>query len=224
MKTFATSLSSALLIAGAASAQGIALFGDARLGLGYNIDNDGGVARRRGRQRARRPARHLPCPLRRQHDRRDRQRHHLRRDDPRRQRRRAARGAPRARPRARSSCPAAWGTLTYGDTDGADEQWVGDVPGQLLAHRPDRHQRDQVHLERRQLRRRRRRALRREPVRPSRRCATTSTSPGFGFSVSTNRDLTDIGVGAGYTADFAGGSWTAGAGYNKFDAFTTRGD
>ncbi len=27
----------------AASAQGIALFGDARLGLGYNIDNDGGI-------------------------------------------------------------------------------------------------------------------------------------------------------------------------------------
>ena len=22
-----------------------------------------------------------------------------------------------------------WGTLTYGDTNGADEQWVGDVPG-----------------------------------------------------------------------------------------------
>ena len=22
-----------------------------------------------------------------------------------------------------------WGTLTFGDTNGADEQWVGDVPG-----------------------------------------------------------------------------------------------
>ena len=31
---------------GAAAAQGVALFGDARLGLGYNIDNDGGVHRR----------------------------------------------------------------------------------------------------------------------------------------------------------------------------------
>ena len=31
------------LLAGPAAAQGIALFGDARLGLGYNIDNDGGV-------------------------------------------------------------------------------------------------------------------------------------------------------------------------------------
>ena len=40
---FATTAASALLIGGIASAQGIALFGDARLGLGYNIDNDGGV-------------------------------------------------------------------------------------------------------------------------------------------------------------------------------------
>ena len=39
---FATTAASALLIGGIASAQGIALFGDARLGLGYNINNDGG--------------------------------------------------------------------------------------------------------------------------------------------------------------------------------------
>src|SRR5262245_48133119 len=40
---FATTATAALAIGGMASAQGIALFGDARLGLGYNIDNDGGV-------------------------------------------------------------------------------------------------------------------------------------------------------------------------------------
>ena len=40
---FATTALAALAIGGVASAQGIALFGDARLGLGYNIDNDGGV-------------------------------------------------------------------------------------------------------------------------------------------------------------------------------------
>ena len=45
----------------------------------------------------------------------------------------------------------------------------------------------------------------------------------FGFSLSTNRDLTDIGVGAGYAADFAGGSWSVGAGYYKFDSFVTEG-
>ena len=38
---FATTASAALLIGGVASAQGITLFGDARLGLGYNINNNG---------------------------------------------------------------------------------------------------------------------------------------------------------------------------------------
>ena len=49
---FATTAASALLIGGIASAQGIALFGDARLGLGYNINNDGGLHARRRRQPA----------------------------------------------------------------------------------------------------------------------------------------------------------------------------
>ena len=67
---FATTAASTLLIGGIASAQGIALFGDARLGLGYNINNDGGLHEtRRRRQRDRRPARRLPRPVRRQHDR-----------------------------------------------------------------------------------------------------------------------------------------------------------
>ena len=44
---FASTAASALLIGGVASAQGIALFGDARLGLGYNINNDGGDPRSR---------------------------------------------------------------------------------------------------------------------------------------------------------------------------------
>ena len=37
------SAAAAVMIAQGATAQGIALFGDARLGLGYNIDNDGGI-------------------------------------------------------------------------------------------------------------------------------------------------------------------------------------
>ena len=40
---FATTATAALLVGGGASAQGIALFGDARLGLGYNIYNDGSI-------------------------------------------------------------------------------------------------------------------------------------------------------------------------------------
>ena len=38
---FTTTALAALAIGGVASAQGISLFGDARLGLGYNINNDG---------------------------------------------------------------------------------------------------------------------------------------------------------------------------------------
>ena len=44
MKLLAATVSGAMLIAGGAAAQGIALFGDARLGLGYNIDNENGQA------------------------------------------------------------------------------------------------------------------------------------------------------------------------------------
>ena len=40
---FATTATGALLIGGIASAQGIALFGDARLGLGYNITTGTGT-------------------------------------------------------------------------------------------------------------------------------------------------------------------------------------
>ena len=47
---FATTALAALAIGGVASAQGIALFGDARLGLGYNINNDGDVLIERRRR------------------------------------------------------------------------------------------------------------------------------------------------------------------------------
>ena len=33
---------------------------------------------------------------------------------------------------------------------------------------------------------------------------------GFGLSVSTDRDLADIAVGAGYAGDFGGGYWSVG--------------
>ncbi len=56
---FATTATAALAIGGMASAQGVALFGDARMGLGYNINNDG------YRKRYRRPPGGLPRPLRR---------------------------------------------------------------------------------------------------------------------------------------------------------------
>ena len=40
---FATVAGGFMLAGGIASAQGVVLFGDARLGLGYNINNDGSV-------------------------------------------------------------------------------------------------------------------------------------------------------------------------------------
>ena len=111
-----------------------------------------------------------------------------------------------------------WGTLTYGDADAADQYWVGDVPGnfsltgltditdtkfisnggsfgddsgETFAENPF--------------------------ARPTMRYDFVSRS--FGISVSTNRDLTDIAVGAGFSADLAGGSWSLGIGYYNFAAF-----
>ena len=66
--------------------------------------------------------------------------------------------------------------------------------------------------------------LRRESRSRARPSATTSTSRGFGLSLSSNRDLTDIGVGAGYAADFGGGSWSVGVGYYKFNSFLETGE
>ena len=165
MKLLATTVSGALLIAGGAAAQGIALFGDARLGLGYNIDNDGGVLVDDDGDTPDDLRAISPRPLRRQPDRRDRQRHHLRRLDPRRQRRgrRGRRGRPDRRRGLRLR------RLGHAELRRRRRRRpaVGRRrPGQLLADRPDRHQRDPLRLERRQLRPGRRLALRREPVRP----------------------------------------------------------
>ena len=110
-----------------------------------------------------------------------------------------------------------WGTLTFGDTNGADEQWVGDVPGDYsLTGLGDLDETRFVSNggdfgtdTRQQLRRRTRT--------PVRRSATTSTSWASACRCRRNRDLTDIAVGTGYSADFGGGSWSAGIGYNSFE-------
>ena len=117
----------------------------------------------------------------------------------------------------------AWGTLTYGDTNAADEQWVGDVPGNYsLTGLTDINETRFVsnggsfgadngsHFAENPF------------ARPTVRYDFDYAS--FGFSLSANRDLTDIGVGAGYTGDFAGGSWSIGAGYYTFQSFVFEGD
>ena len=112
----------------------------------------------------------------------------------------------------------AWGTLTYGDTNGADEQWVGDVPGdysltglgefdetRFISNGGDFGSDGGSNF------------AANPEARPTVRYDFDIM--GFGLSLSSNRDLTDITVGTGYAADFGGGSWSVGAGYNKFEEF-----
>jgi outer membrane protein OmpU len=111
-----------------------------------------------------------------------------------------------------------WGTLTYGDTNAADEQWVGDVPGDFSV--TGLGELDET------------RFVSNGGDFGADTGANFAANPfarptvrydfdimGFGISVSSNRDLTDIGVGTGYAADFGGGSWSVGLGYYNFEDF-----
>ncbi len=100
-----------------------------------------------------------------------------------------------------------WGTLTFGDTNGADEQWVGDVPGDysltgmgnfdetpFVSNGGGFGNGNSINFANNPF------------ARPTIRYDFDIT--GFGISLSSNRDLTDIVVGAGYSADFGGGSFS----------------
>ncbi len=113
-----------------------------------------------------------------------------------------------------------WGTLTFGDTNGADEQHVGDAGGNYsLTGLGDLNETayisngggfgdsDRINF------------ANNPEARPTVRY--DYNFGGFGVSVSTNKMLTDIGVGASYTAEFAGGSVTGGVGYYDFAEFDT---
>jgi outer membrane protein OmpU len=221
---FATTAASALLIGGIASAQGIALFGDARLGLGYNINNDGGVNLEFDDQGNLEVTDDLIAVSRvrfgvnmtGETDSGITFGATIRADNA-----IGGNGGPTDAGQTAGSVfvSGSFGTLTMGDTNAADEQWVGDVPGDFsltglgeldetkyisnggsfgndtgndFAANPE--------------------------ARPTIRYDFDIM--GFGISVSSNRDLTDVGVGAGYAADFGGGSWSAGVGYYSFDNFT----
>jgi outer membrane protein OmpU len=223
---FATTAASTLLIGGIASAQGIALFGDARLGLGYNINNDGGILTERDSNGD------LQTP----DDLRAVSRVRfgvnmtgetdsgitfgatIRADN-------ATRGQGGTDGQSAGSVfvSGSFGTLTYGDTNAADEQWVGDVPGDFSL--TGLGELDET------------RYVSNGGSFGSDNGDNFAANPfarptvrydfdimGFGISVSSNRDLTDIGVGAGYAADFGGGSWSFGAGYYNFDSFVTTSD
>ena len=112
----------------------------------------------------------------------------------------------------------AWGTLTFGDTDAADEQWVGDVPGNYsLTGLTDINETRFVSNGGSFGEDNGSNFAENPFARPTVRYDFDFEN--FGFSLSTNRDLTDIGVGAGYAADFGGGSWSVGVGYYNFASF-----
>lgn len=207
----------ALLGGGSASAQGIALFGDARLGLAYNIDNDGGLIVEDDGQ--------PPDDLRAV----SRIRFgvnmtgetgsgiafggSIRADNA-----PGGEGGTEGQYEGDVFVSGAWGTVTYGDTNAADEQWVGDVPGDFsLTGLTELDETDFVSNggsfgnDTGQ-------AFAENPfARPTVRY--DFDWQGFGVSVSSNRDLTDVGVGGGYAGDFAGGSWSVGIGYYRFATF-----
>ena len=212
----------AVLWAGGASAQGIALFGDARLGLGYNIDNDGGILidedgttpdDLRAVSRVR-----FGVNMTGETDSGITFGAEIRADNA-----EGGEGDTEGQSEGSVFVSGSFGTLSYGDTNGADEQWVGDVPGdysltglgeldetRFVSNGGDFGADSGT-------------SFASNPVaRPTVRY--DYDFGGFGLSLSSNRDLTDIAVGAGYSADFGGGSWTAGIGYNKFDSFIETGE
>jgi outer membrane protein OmpU len=110
------------------------------------------------------------------------------------------------------------GTVTFGDTDGADERWVGDVPGNLsLTGLGDQNETvfltnggdfgDGAFGE----------VADDEFARPTIRYDFTVA--GFGVSLSSNRTLQDWAVGGGYDFETGMGGVNIGVGYAEIDGF-----
>jgi hypothetical protein len=112
-----------------------------------------------------------------------------------------------------------WGTLRFGDTDGADQRWVGDVPGnfsltgltdisdtKFISNGGSFGDDDGESFAENPF------------ARPTIRYDLEFERGGI--SVSTNRDLTDLGIGAGIAGEFGeDGSWSIGLGYYRFASF-----
>ena len=213
----ATTIAAVLLMGASASAQGVVLFGDARLGLGYNINNDGGVVVDDAGQ--------TPDDLRAisrvrfgvnmtgETDSGITFGAEIQADNA-----EGGEGGEEGQTEGSVFVSGSFGTLTFGDTDAADQQWVGDVPGNFsLTGLTDINETKFISNggsfgndtgE----------SFAENPfARPTLRYDFDVGD--FGISVSTNRDLTDIAIGAGYAADLGGGSWNVGVGYYNFDPF-----
>lgn len=204
---FATTATTALLIGGIASAQGIALFGDARLGLGYNINNEGGVT---GDDDIRAVSRvRFGVNMTGETDSGITFGATIRADNA-----KGGQGSATGQTDGSVFVSGSWGTLTLGDTAGADEKWVGDVPGNFsLTGLGDNQETlfltnggsygDDL--------------VANPSARPTIRYDFDIA--GFGVSVSSNRDLTDVAVGLGYTLDTGMGGFTIAGGYATIDGF-----
>jgi outer membrane protein OmpU len=114
----------------------------------------------------------------------------------------------------------AFGTLSFGDTNGADEQWVGDLNGDLsltglgeydetaFVSNGGTFAEDDTYD-----------FAENAEARPTIRYDFDIA--GFGLSLSSNSGLTDIGVGTGYQGTVAGIDLELGLGYYNFAGFTT---
>ena len=111
-----------------------------------------------------------------------------------------------------------FGTLTFGDTDAADQQRVGDVPGNFSLTGLTNINETKFISNGGSFGNDTGESFAENPfARPTLRYDLDLED--FGISVSTNRDLTDIAIGAGYAVDVGSGSWSVGGGYYRFDAF-----
>jgi outer membrane protein OmpU len=219
---FATTAFAGLAIAGVASAQGIALFGDARLGLGYNIQNDGTTWYEEGQSGDGETTDDLRAISRvrfgvnmtGETDSGITFGATIRADNA-----IGGQGGVNGQTAGEVFVSGSWGTLTYGDTNAADEQWVGDVPGDYsVTGLGDRDETAFISNGGNFGRDTAGNFAANPAARPTVRYDFDIM--GFGISASSNRDLDDIVVGTGYTGDFGGGTWTVGLGYDNFTGFT----
>lgn len=216
---FATTALATLAIGGMASAQGISLFGSARLGLGYGINNDGTVNRdaageatddvravsrvRFGVNMTGETNSGITFGA------------TIRADNA-----GGGNGGTDGQTDGEVFVSGSFGTLTLGDTNGADEQWVGDLVGDYsLTGLGDLDEtafisnggsfgNDDVNG-----------FFANDQARPTIRYDFEIA--GFGLSLSSNRDLTDVVVGGGYAGEFNGGTFNIGLGYNDYSGFDT---
>ena len=227
---FATTATAALALGGMASAQGISLFGDARLGLGYNINNDGsvdleakstnddGVTTYDGTDDVKAVSRvRFGVNMTGETNSGITFGATIRADNA-----TGGQGGTLGQTAGNVFVSGSFGTLTLGDTNGADEQWVGDTPGNLsLTGLGDLNETfyisnggsfgDDVSND----------FAANPDARPTIRYDFELA--GFGLSVSSNKTLTDVGVGGGYAGDFGGGTFAIGLGYYSYEEFDTVG-